>query len=73
MPQPAAIEGCYAGAGCAVQVFLRRLGLGLDTALNRASQVPGPSRQHVFGMLLVCGTPFYGYHAHEKVWVKIMM
>lgn len=31
------------------------------------------ARQHVFGMLLVRGTPFYGYHAHERIWVKVMM
>ena len=39
---------------------------------------PGPAgagraRQHVFGMLLVRGTPFYGYHGSERVWVKIML
>lgn len=68
----------------AVQCFLRRLGLALDTALNMPGggggrQQQGGSgggshgRQRVFGMLLVRGTPFYTYHAHERVWVKIMM
>lgn len=72
-----------------MSAYLRRFASSLDSALGmsraqleeeRGEDMAPPQRarraggvQHVFSVTLVRGTPFYGYHADEQAWIKILL
>lgn len=56
--------------------FARKAAIALDVALNMTPghlNAPVSRRQRVFDAVLVRGTPFYGYHPEERVWIKFLM
>lgn len=58
----------------AVPVFLRRVGLGLESALRAAREEAGGSRrQFIHNVQLVYAKPFYGYHEKEQLFMKIVL
>ncbi|CAD7702237.1 unnamed protein product [Ostreobium quekettii] len=57
-----------------VSLFLRKVGLGLDSALRAAREAHGGTRrQYVHNVQLVRAIPFYGYHGKEKFFMKMVM
>ncbi|KAM7367565.1 hypothetical protein PAMP_013853 [Pampus punctatissimus] len=53
--------------------YMRQVAFSIDRALNVAMGNPASSVQHVFKVVLVSGMPFYGYHAKEKLFMKIYL
>lgn len=53
--------------------YLRQVAFSIDRAFNVAMGNPGSCVQHVFKVVLVSGMPFYGYHAKEKLFMKIYL
>ena len=56
-------QGAGAGAG----------GGGAGGGGPGAERHAASTRQRVYGVTLVKGTPFYGFHAGERLWAKILM
>uniref|UniRef100_A0A8C3AFZ8 DNA polymerase zeta catalytic subunit n=1 Tax=Cyclopterus lumpus TaxID=8103 RepID=A0A8C3AFZ8_CYCLU len=63
----------YDGHGQQPEHYLRQVAFSIDRALNVAMGNPASSTQHVFKVVLVSGMPFYGYHAKEKLFMKIYL
>ncbi|KAM4529024.1 DNA polymerase zeta catalytic subunit [Fundulus diaphanus] len=63
----------YDGCGQQPERYMRQVAFSIDRALNVAMGNPAASTQHVFKVVLVSGTPFYGYHAKEKHFMKIYL
>ncbi|XP_047429933.1 DNA polymerase zeta catalytic subunit isoform X2 [Mugil cephalus] len=63
----------YDGYGLQPERYLRQLAFSIDRALNVAMGNPSSNNQHVFKVVLVSGMPFYGYHAKEKLFMKIYL
>uniref|UniRef100_A0A8C5I5W8 DNA polymerase zeta catalytic subunit n=1 Tax=Gouania willdenowi TaxID=441366 RepID=A0A8C5I5W8_GOUWI len=63
----------YDGFGQDPERYLRQVAFSIDRALNVTMGSPASSTQHVFKVVLVSGMPFYGYHAKEKLFMKIYL
>ncbi|KAM8726444.1 DNA polymerase zeta catalytic subunit isoform 4-T4 [Acanthopagrus schlegelii] len=63
----------YGGYSQQPERYLRQVAFSIDRALNVAMGNPASSAQHVFKVVLVSGMPFYGYHAEEKLFMKIYL
>ncbi|KAH7435487.1 hypothetical protein KP509_06G067000 [Ceratopteris richardii] len=53
-------------------MFVRSLALAIEKALKLASN-SGAKQQHVYSCSLVRGKKFYGFHAEEQLFVKIVL
>ncbi|MGH0142523.1 UNVERIFIED_CONTAM: hypothetical protein FKN15_051347 [Acipenser sinensis] len=53
--------------------YLRQVAFSIDRALNVSMGNPSSSVQHVFKVSLVSGMPFYGYHAKERLFMKMYL
>ncbi|XP_026197359.1 DNA polymerase zeta catalytic subunit isoform X3 [Anabas testudineus] len=63
----------YDGYGQQPERYMRQVAFSIDRALNVVMGNPASSTQHIFKVVLVSGTPFYGYHAKEKHFMKIYL
>ena len=57
----------------ALSVQLKALAKELDDALGNGPSMLGHSRERVFDMTVVHRTPFYGYHAEPRPFVRIAL
>ncbi|XP_055546251.1 DNA polymerase zeta catalytic subunit [Wyeomyia smithii] len=57
----------------AVDCLMYQLASGLDKAINVSLGVSSSTRSHVFRIALVKGTPIYGYHRKEHLFLKIYL
>ncbi|KAK9830528.1 hypothetical protein WJX72_012277 [[Myrmecia] bisecta] len=57
----------------AVQAYLRRMAQSIEAAMRGAAAPGAPRRQHVYSVQLVRGRAFYGYHADEQLFIKIIL
>uniref|UniRef100_I3JZM4 DNA polymerase zeta catalytic subunit n=1 Tax=Oreochromis niloticus TaxID=8128 RepID=I3JZM4_ORENI len=63
----------YDNYGQQPERYLRQVAFSIDRALNVAMGNPTSNNQHVFKVVLVSGMPYYGYHAKEKLFMKIYL
>ncbi|XP_053692962.1 DNA polymerase zeta catalytic subunit [Sabethes cyaneus] len=66
----------YDGTGTdrlAVDRFMYQLASGLDKAINVSLGNASSTKSHVFRIALVKGTPIYGYHRKEHLFLKIYL
>ncbi|XP_058881813.1 DNA polymerase zeta catalytic subunit-like isoform X1 [Acipenser ruthenus] len=63
----------YDGYGQQPERYLRQVAFSIDRALNVSMGHPSSSVQHVFKVSLVSGMPFYGYHAKERLFMKMYL
>ena len=57
----------------AAQRYLRRMAHGIDNAMNATAEPGAPAKQHVHTVQLVQARDFYGYHAEQQLFMKIIM
>uniref|UniRef100_H2S107 DNA polymerase zeta catalytic subunit n=1 Tax=Takifugu rubripes TaxID=31033 RepID=H2S107_TAKRU len=63
----------YDGYNQQPERYMRLVAFSIDRALNVTMGNPSSSAQHIFKVALVSGMPFYGYHAKEKLFMKIYL
>ncbi|KAI5607474.1 DNA polymerase zeta catalytic subunit isoform X1 [Silurus asotus] len=63
----------YDGFGQEPERYLRQVAFSIDRAVNVSMGNPSSHTQHVFKVTLVSGMPFYGFHPHEKPFMKIYL
>ncbi|TNM94632.1 hypothetical protein fugu_017391 [Takifugu bimaculatus] len=63
----------YDGYNQQPERYMRLVAFSIDRALNVTMGNPSSSAQHIFKVVLVSGMPFYGYHAKEKLFMKIYL
>ncbi|KAK9800903.1 hypothetical protein WJX73_009005 [Symbiochloris irregularis] len=56
-----------------VQRYLRRMANAIDMAMNATAEPGAPHKQHVHTVQLVRAYDFYGFHADQQLFMKIIM
>ena len=56
-----------------MQRFLRRMAHGIDNAMHATAEPGAPRKQRVHTVQLVRACDFYGFHAEEQLFMKIIM
>ena len=57
----------------AVQQYLRRIAHGIDAAIHATADPGSARKQRVHTVQLVRATDFYGFHAEEQLFMKVIM